>query len=146
MEEAVDHALHVQAIQQANGTKPKETRPAEKEVAETERNCDKRDLHLCPEGVSSAHYIGAPLFHARRFPLVKPSQMRPPKPAVARTRDIVHGVRIRVMISMVRDPCARGTRTVKNRAKNQKLFNYRIEFDCAMRKVPVKTDRRSKTA
>src|SRR3989442_15998610 len=107
MKQAIHEALHMQAIQQANGTKPKETRPAEKEVAETERNCDKRDLHLCPEGISSTHYIGAPLFHARGFPLIKPSQMRPPNPAMARTGDIVHGVRIRVMISVVRDPCAR---------------------------------------
>src|SRR5438445_1826244 len=72
--------------------------------------------------------------------------MRPPKTAMARTRDIVHRVRIRVMIPVVRDPRARRTRAVKNRTKNQKLLNYGIEFDCAMRQVPVKTDRRSKTA
>src|SRR5205823_6487645 len=125
---------------------PKETGPAKKEVTETERSCDKRKLHLRPERVSRTHQVGTPLLHARGFPLVKPSEMSPPETAMPRTRHVVDGVGIRMVISMVRNPGTRRSGSIEDCEKDQNLLDDRVEFDRTMGERTMICDRRAEPA
>src|SRR5207247_1889523 len=107
MQQAIDEALHVKAVDHADGADPEEARPPKQEVAEYEGNSDERDLKLRPNRVPRPHQIRAPLLHAGRLPLIEPSQVCPPEPAVTGTRYIVDRVGVGVMIAMIRDPRAR---------------------------------------
>src|SRR5438105_11517628 len=146
MEQAIHDALHVQAVKHSNGAEPEETGPAKEQVSEAERKCDERNLQPGPQRVSRTHQIRAPLLHARRFPLVEPAQMGPPETTMARARHVVDRVGVGVMISMVRDPSARGARAVGDRKKNENLFDYRIEFHRSVGETAVIPDCRSEPA
>src|SRR5215831_6521058 len=127
----------MEAVEQADGAEPEEAGPAEEEISEKERHDNQRNLELRPDGIPRPHHVRAPLLHARRFPLVQPPQVCPPEPSVPRTRDVVDGIRVRMMIPVVRDPGARSPRTVETRKENESLLNDRVQLDSAMRQPPV---------
>src|SRR5438552_2890403 len=143
MQQAVHETLHVQAVHHPNGANPEEAGPTEQEIAEADRNRDERDLQLRPERIAGTDHVGTPFLHTRWFPLIEPSKMRPPESAMPRTRDVVDGVGVRVMVSVVRDPRAGRSRAIEDCEENQNLFNNRMEFDGAMRKRAVIADRRA---
>src|SRR5262245_42811997 len=90
--------------------------------------------------------IRTPLLHAGRFPLVEPAQMRPPETTVARTRHIIDGVRVRMMIAMIRNPRARRAGSIETREKDQQLLHGGMELDRAMSESAMISDRRTQTA
>ena len=146
VKEAVDETLHVQTVEHPDRAEPKETGPAKEEVTEAGRDGDKRSLQLGPNRISRAHQIRTPLLHTGWFPLIQPSEMRPPEAAVTRAGHIVNRVGIRVVVAMICDPSAWSPGSVKTCAENQNLFDNRIEFYCTMSQTTVITDCRAQSA
>src|SRR4051794_39121005 len=107
VKQAVYKTLHMEAIEQPDRAEPEESGPAEEEVSKTERDHDERSLELGPDRIPRLHQVRAPLLHAGGFPLVQPAQVSPPEAAMPRARYIIQRVRICMMVSVVRDPCAR---------------------------------------
>jgi hypothetical protein len=65
---------------------------------------------------------------------------------MAWTGHVIDRIRIRMMVSVIRDPGARGTRTIEDREKNQDLLDNRVEFYSTMRESPMIADRRAEAA
>lgn len=146
MEETIHEGLHVEAIDQTERSEPEETCPTEQEVAEGQGYHDQVRLHLGPEKISGADQVGAPLIHARRLPLIEPSQVRPPETAMPRAGYIVDGICVCVMIAMVRDPRARRARSIEDREENENLFDDDVEFHCTVGQSTMVTDRGAQAA
>ena len=64
VEKTIYETLHVQAIEHANGAKPKESGPTKEQISEAEGDCHEGHLQFRPHGVFRTHHIGAPFFHA----------------------------------------------------------------------------------
>src|SRR5882672_3917105 len=106
MKQAVYESLHMQDVNEPDRTCPEQSRPAEKEVTETDGRDDKRNLNLVPSHVSRPDHVRTPPFHRGWFPLIQPSQMRPPEAAVPWAGYVIYGVRICMMIAMICDGCS----------------------------------------
>lgn len=141
VQKAVHEALPVQAVEHADSAEPKESGPAEEEVSEAERDGHERYLDPGPDGVSRFHQVGAPLRHARRLPLVEPSEVGPPESAMTRARHVVDRVGVGVMVPVICDPCARSTRAVEDGEENKNLLDHRIQLHRAMRQSAMISDR-----
>ena len=72
--------------------------------------------------------------------------MSPPEAAVAWAGNVVNGVRIRVMISVVCDPGTGRTGAVEHRKENENLLYNRIELYGTMGKSAVIADGGAETA
>src|SRR5262245_27263254 len=121
MQKTIDEALHMQAVKHPNRAEPEETSPAEQEITETERECNERNLQRGPNRIARAHQVRTPLLHTGGFPLIKPSEVCPPESAMTRTRYVIDGIGVRVVIAMICDPGAGSTGTVETGKKNQDL-------------------------
>src|SRR5215831_8686036 len=71
MKQAVHEALHMEAVEQTKSTEPEEAGPAEEEIPEKDRHDNQRNLQPGPDRIPGSHHIGAPLLHARWFPLIQ---------------------------------------------------------------------------
>src|SRR5207237_6205116 len=109
----------------ANCPKPEKARPTKQKITQTDRRDDKRDLKLGPNCISKPDQIRTPLLHRRRLPLIKPSQMSPPESAVAGTGDILDRISLRMVISMVRDPCVWRPRSIEHGSADEHLLDNR---------------------
>jgi hypothetical protein len=72
--------------------------------------------------------------------------MSPPESAMPRAGYVVDRVGIRVVIAMIRDPCARGAGAIETREKDEDLLDYGIELNGAMSEGAVISNRRSEAA
>jgi hypothetical protein len=90
MREAIDEALHVQRVHQANRADPKETHPPEtKEQSREDRKNDDGSFQPAPHRVYAAGQFGSPAFFIRRLRLIQPAQVSPPETALFGTGNIV---------------------------------------------------------
>ena len=83
VKKTVDEGLHMEAIHEANGAQPEESRPSEKKVSERKGQNDQVWLNSCPEQVTGMDQIRAPLVHAGRIPLIQPPEVSPPEASVS---------------------------------------------------------------
>src|SRR5438552_14335539 len=142
MQKTVHEGLHVKTVDQADRAYPEQAGPAEQEVTKKDGSDDERDLKLGPNRISLADQIRTPLLHRRWFPLIQPSQMRPPESAVAGAGDILDRIGFGMVISMVRDPRVRRSRPIKDRSEDEHLLDNPIEFHCSMGEPAVVRHRR----
>src|SRR3954471_2604386 len=106
MGEAVDEALHVQRVDEADCADPEKAGPPEQRSAE-DGNDDHGDFGARPKLVDSASELGAILHLVSGLRLVEPAQVRPPEATMGRAGDVLGAVRIDVVMAMVCDPAAR---------------------------------------
>lgn len=132
VKKTVDEGLHMKTVDKPDRADPKEAGPAKQEIAKTDRNEDQRNLELAPNRVSRLDQIRTPLFHRRRPPLIQPSEMGPPEPAMTGAGHVFDRIGLRVVISMVRYPRARHARTIEHGCEDEHLFDNRIEFHGSM--------------
>ncbi len=116
--QAVDEALHVQRVDEANGADPEKSCPAKQRAAEY-GNHDHRNFGAGPEFVDATGEFGTVLHLVGRLRLIKPAEMRPPEAAVGGAGNVVGTVGVDVMVTMIGDPAARRAGSIKHRPEDQ---------------------------
>jgi len=145
VQQTVYERLHVQAVHKTNGAHPEQPYPTKKKITEADRQDDQRNLNCLPCQVARMNQVWTPLLHGRRSPLVQPSHMCPPESAVAWTGNVFNCIGVGMMISVIRDPRARRTRSIEDSTKNKELFENRIQFNRAMSEGAMVSDRGSES-
>lgn len=145
--EAIDQALHVQRVNQANRADPKETHPTKTEQKPGEdRENNYGSFELAPRRIHAAGQFGSPALLISGLRLVEPAEMRPPEAALLGAGNIVRSVRDGMMKAMVRDPACGMTGTIENRPKDENLLDKLIDLKGLVGKQPVIANRSAEPA
>src|SRR4051812_49606813 len=100
MGEAIDEALHVQRVDEADGADPEKSCPTEESSAE-DGDDDHGHFSARPELVNAACEFGT-IFHlVCRLGLIEPAQMCPPESTMRGAGDIVGTIRVDVMMAVI---------------------------------------------
>src|SRR5579859_1344407 len=145
--QAVHQALHVQAIDQPHRAHPEKAHPAksQNQPAEKRKQYDRR-FRPAPDFVNPTRHFRRPAFLVGRLGLIQPAQMRPPEAALLRARNIFRQICDRVMQAMISHPASGMPGAVKDRPKDQKLFDGRMRFERLVREHAVIANRRAEPA
>src|SRR5215213_1953780 len=113
MQQAVDHHLKVQRVDQADGPDPEEPFPPEGRPREYGKR-DDRNLEPSPYPVPRLIHVRAPAVKVRAGPLIDPPYVRPPEAAVTRARHVLFRICFSVVVAVIRDPPHRLARRIKD--------------------------------
>src|SRR5580692_6910710 len=115
MGEAIDQALHVQRVNEADRANPKKAHPTETEQKSGEdRENDHGSFKLAPRRVHAAGQLRSPPLLISGLRLIEPTQVRPPEATLLGTRNIVRSVRHGMMKAVVGDPTCGMAGTIEN--------------------------------
>src|SRR6266481_9181141 len=130
MGEAVHQALHVQRVDEADGTHPEETHPSE---AENQSNEDGKNNDGCfgpaPDLVNAAVEFRSPALLVGGLRLIEPAQMSPPEAALFRAGNVFRRVRDGVVQAMIRNPTGGVARAVEDGPEDQELLDELVGLD-----------------
>src|ERR1700730_13605261 len=130
MRKAVHQALHVQRVDQADGTHPEETHPAEAEnQTDEDGKDDDRRFRPAPDLVDTAGEFRRPTLLVGGLRLIEPAQMRPPKPALLGTGDVFWRIGDGMMEAMIGHPARRMAGAIENGPEDQYLLDEPVGLE-----------------
>src|ERR1700676_3114029 len=147
MREAIDEALHVQRVDQADRTYPKETHPTKtKQKSREDREHDDGRFQPAPGRVHAAGQFRSPPLFIRSLSLIEPTHVGPPETALLRRRNVIGCVCYGMMQPVVSNPTCGMSGAVEDRPEYQNLLDYLIDLKGLVRQQAVIADRSAKPA